>query len=327
MRKLFYLLLLMVLLLAAGFFSSRLLLGFALAGLFLGVLLFTLTGYLKKHTFLRQAWTQSALPAEEDLILPFTLESNSPIQPAFCCLHVLLQYNEGPIQRIKIHTPCQKAPRLSLQGCGLVQLTLDFVKLYDWTGLFCRKLSCPNALAQIVLLPKEKPVFIDIVSEYTENEGTQKQPSLALSGENAWDIKDIRNWQPQDSLRLVHWIQSARMESLYVKEYEKETTGALTIHIQMESGSPTQKAEDLQFIYSVLYGFLVRAVPLTCIITQKTKTCTFSIADVSSLKKMWIDLMLDQTTGTLLTMPIHADLYITGHQKIQDARHRTLIWK
>lgn len=324
MRKILYLLINLFLLGLAGLFSSQMLLGFVLAQFLLGILLFLLISYLKKKAVVQQAWNQTIMESGEELILPFQVQIQGPFSPGFYRLNLSIQYNHGPLKSTKIDVLASSWPKLTLQGCGLVTITLHSVHLYDWTGLFYRKLHGLKKVCQIALLPKDIPIYISTAQEYVQGQGAQNLMTSFMEGENAFEVKDIREYQNQDSLRHIHWIQSARMETLYVKEYEKEIQGALSVHALMNHHDPQQKEKDLQFLYSVLFGFLQQQFSITCLFSQDENTWLFSIQDQNDLKKMFTDLILESPSDTPVTEPMQADITILGDQKILNAQQDPL---
>ena len=101
--------------------------------------------------------------------------------------------------------------------CGCLEIRPDQLMITDFMGAFqrrCRIASeeksmlfiLPEVLRGDRELPDVQGVFPD------ENGDSEKQ------GNNALDVSEIRSYREGDSLKLVHWKLSARLNELMVKE-------------------------------------------------------------------------------------------------------------
>lgn len=63
-------------------------------------------------------------------------------------------------------------------------------------------------------------------------------PQIALAGSGSQEIRQIRDYQPGDSYRTIHWKQSARTDTLMAREYAREEKRSLAVGFSAV-GSPT----------------------------------------------------------------------------------------
>ena len=76
-------------------------------------------------------------------------------------------------------------------------------------------------------------------------------------------MRQIRDYQPGDSFRTIHWKQSARTDTLMVREYAKEGKRSLTVTLDMERPKPLPPAQRNAFyevVQSLLLGLTAREV-------------------------------------------------------------------
>lgn len=147
---------------------------------------------------------------------------------------------------------------VSTDVCGLHPVILRRVKVFDYLGLFShgrrKKLRAkaavfPAAPAMDITLPEN-------FFPHLEGEGT---PQMALAGSSTQEVRQIRDYQPGDSYRTIHWKQSARTDTLMVREYAKEGKRSLTVALDMASPKPLPPARRNAF-YEVVQSLLLGLV-------------------------------------------------------------------
>ena len=73
-----------------------------------------------------------------------------------------------------------------------------------------------------------------------------------LPGNNYEEVRQIREYRDGDSVRHIYWNQTARRDSLWVKEYEEETKGRAVLLYGMEIREEDQCRELLCVLYRAL---------------------------------------------------------------------------
>ena len=97
--------------------------------------------------------------------------------------------------------------------CGLLELRVDRARVYDYLGLFSRRIH-PSAPARLLCRP------IPAVTELpTIPEGQGMRPvSGGAARPGPGDDYDLREYRPGDPMRSVHWKLSSKWDELIVRE-------------------------------------------------------------------------------------------------------------
>lgn len=96
--------------------------------------------------------------------------------------------------------------------CGLLELRADRARVYDYLGLFSRRLGAPppaRLLCRPVPAAAEPPLI-------PEGPGAPCPDSAARRGPG--EDYDLREYRPGDPMRSVHWKLSSKWDELIVRE-------------------------------------------------------------------------------------------------------------
>lgn len=94
---------------------------------------------------------------------------------------------------------------------GKFEYTFDSIKYYDFLGLFCFKKKINKRHS---LLIRPRPLVPEIIPRLDEF----RTRSLKKSKSQYSEIYDIRDYQPGDSTKNIHWKMSAKKDSVLVRE-------------------------------------------------------------------------------------------------------------
>lgn len=105
--------------------------------------------------------------------------------------------------------------------CGLIDARIDNVRVYDYLQIFSSGKRIKQSM-EIQVFPYEQALRIELPSlgNYQGEPVTEQLSNQ--SGDNHNEIKQIREYHTGDSNRSIHWNYSARTETLWVKEYQRE---------------------------------------------------------------------------------------------------------
>ena len=117
--------------------------------------------------------------------------------------------------------------------CGCLEVRPDQLLVTDYLGAFQRRCRIdsgekyllfilPEALHGEGQIPEVQGVFPD------EDGNSQRQ------GSNAIDVSEIRSYQKGDSLKLVHWKLTARLNDLMVKEMMDPTEKLTWLYLNLQ---------------------------------------------------------------------------------------------
>lgn len=135
------------------------------------------------------------------------------------------------------------------EHCGKMTITATQLVVYDYLGLFRRKLPA-LPVCTVLIMPKPIPGQLP---QYGNRNNSRWKPKV---GGGLAENHELRLFRPGDDLRNVHWKMSAKTGKLIYREaYEQEKQGhVFTLHL---SGSPDQldrKLGQLLFMSRTLLG-------------------------------------------------------------------------
>ena len=134
--------------------------------------------------------------------------------------------------------------------CGLARLRLDRARIYDYLCLFSagKRLHAETCLA---VFPPEQVLRVPIEGVWG---GEQPRQPVGMPGEAAGELRNIREYRPGDPVRRIHWNQSARMDRLWLKEFEQEADPR--VHVLAEAGE-VLSPEAADAFYTLLSALLL----------------------------------------------------------------------
>lgn len=143
--------------------------------------------------------------------------------------------------------------------CGVVKLQITRLRSYDYLSLFSHIVPLEEEMF-LAVFPGPGAVSLSFSSQ--EGAGSLKESIAAYKGDTSGEIRQVREYRPGDSSRYIHWKLSAREESLYLKEYEKERDLSVDLFLDL-SDAWNASAEEMGCFYeltaALIRGFLEEA--------------------------------------------------------------------
>lgn len=102
--------------------------------------------------------------------------------------------------------------------CGNIEFHIDFIEIYDFLGIFSRKMRV-DLKKSIGILPQFEPIPLEITRRTREFPADADEYSTEKSGDDPAEIYQIREYRPWDSIHDIHWKLSAKEDELMVKEH------------------------------------------------------------------------------------------------------------
>lgn len=99
-----------------------------------------------------------------------------------------------------------------VEHCGLVTVRFKTVKVYDYLGLFARKLKITKAYS-VVVLPKTQPA-----PQPAPAQGQLVTRWIPKAGGGFSENHDLRPYREGDNPRLIHWKLAAKTGKLIYRE-------------------------------------------------------------------------------------------------------------
>lgn len=152
-----------------------------------------------------------------------------------------------------IHTPY----------CGLLKLTIERVRFYDYLSLFSSGKKQTHQkqtnTMQLFVLPNE-PSFSIL---YNCPEWSKEIPlweETARVGTEQMEIRQLREYHQGDEMRRIHWKLSARMQQFWVKEWERQADSVVDFFLELAGEVPTVEGMNrfYQMLSAILFGLMQR---------------------------------------------------------------------
>jgi len=110
---------------------------------------------------------------------------------------------------------------------GEYMIGIKDITFYDFLGLFQFKLS-PNELQPLLITPRIIAISDLSLDTATGDDGSSRS---YIQGEDYSNIAELREFQPTDSYRQIHWKVSAKKGELISKTFHEEQRHAATFFI------------------------------------------------------------------------------------------------
>ena len=98
--------------------------------------------------------------------------------------------------------------------CGVMQLRVKNVKLFDWLRIFSVRAEC-ETYARTTVLPDTFPV--ELITQPPDGSAAGGDDLQNMPGTDMTELFGIRDYVPGDSLRAVHWKLSAKTDELLIR--------------------------------------------------------------------------------------------------------------
>lgn len=137
--------------------------------------------------------------------------------------------------------------------CGLLTLSIDSARAYDYLSLFKVRIQAEGEL-RVAILPGEAPMKISFSPGFAVQLGW-KEDVRPVPGNGNGEVRQLREYAPGDSYRLIHWNQTARMDDLWVKEREPEQEQTILLYLSLLSAEQ-RSIQELDAFFEVLHSLV-----------------------------------------------------------------------
>ncbi|MBR1853062.1 MAG: DUF58 domain-containing protein [Lachnospiraceae bacterium] len=149
------------------------------------------------------------------------------------------------VQRIRTGDHALRV-EVRLSEIGMYQLVLDQIKVYDSFGLF--GIPCGGRdIVQVSVYPSQLAAKNgEWVLLHLSQLGIQDREELMdpTAADNSMEIKGIREYRPDESVRHIHWKLSARFGKLQRKEYFNRNVEFPEPRAKAEADCPVQREKE-----------------------------------------------------------------------------------
>lgn len=146
--------------------------------------------------------------------------------------------------------------------CGTVSVSIDSIKVYDFLGIFYRRVKWKRT-AQVKVMPVFELMPLEITRRTREFQADAQEFSQEKRGDDPSEIYQVREYREKDSLKDIYWKLSAREEKLMIKERGFPLGCVVLIYIDYRKGD--QSAEGFSKMLEAAASLSITLVSEKCI--------------------------------------------------------------
>ena len=296
----------------AGMYLSLPLMIMGIAELLMLPFLFALPRYLRKKISAEFVKQSEAAFEKEETTCELVIRNTGRLTANRCQLRFRFRYHgEEKSKTSRLYCGGAKGDskaNLTVRAdwCGLAQVKLDRVRVYDYLGLFSASAAMDNE-TDIAVFPGEQVLQIVMPDSAYGAEGLSEY-TVNRPGESNDEIRQIREYRTGDSHRRIHWNQSARTDKLWIKEYERETdTRAELLATAAEGVSAEKMSLFYKLLAAAVLGLLanVAAVNVKWYDSEKRDFVSAEVSNADGCREMLLMLYRTRLTGFAEDLPMH----------------------
>ena len=299
----------------AGMYLSLPLMIMGIAELLMLPFLFALPRYLRKNIsahFVKQSETAFE---KEETACRIVIRNKGRLTANRCRLRFRFRYHgEEKSRTARLYCGGAKGDSeasltVRADWCGLAQVKLDRVRVYDYLGLFSasRAIDSERNETDVAVFPREQTLQMVIPDTAYGAEGLSEY-TVNRPGEANDEIRQIREYRTGDSHRRIHWNQSARTDKLWIKEYERETDTRAELLVTATEGMTAEKMSRFyKLLSAAVMGLLgnVAAVNVTWYDGEKKAFVSAEATDIDGCRDMLLMLYRARLTVSAEELPVY----------------------
>ena len=261
MKKLAFLILVLVTCYLAAMYRSLPLMALGLTELVLFIILFILSRYFRKK--LNVSFPQQSESTEDGVntVCRILVRNSGRLPVSRIALKLRVRYARGSKgKKKKIYGGSERGEtnlefQVCAEYCGLVRVQMDCLRAYDYLSLFSSKKKLKEEM-WIAVFPKEQTLHIEIPMSWWDESRSSGDQTVSRPGDAYNEIRQIREYRTGDSNRYIHWNQSAKMDQLWIKEYEKETDSQVNVLADIK-GVSNMSLSNVSAFYKLLSALVL----------------------------------------------------------------------
>ena len=267
MKKLNYLFVCLVTLYVAGMYRYLPLMALAVLGLVFLAVSCGMSHYFRRNLSVRAMRHSDSVQVMTPLCCSVEVRNRGKLPINLFRIRVLSDYGPGTGQEKKyIYSDSECGEDMlifELKGdfCGMMHLYMDRLQVYDYMSLFSASKKLREEV-KIAVFPQERALHIELPSLCCQAYEYPREVVPADGAEAHSEVRQLREYHAEDSKRHIHWNQSARMERLMVKEYEKESDMRVSLHLELDGMGTAEvgrKSRFYELLSALVLGLLQKA--------------------------------------------------------------------
>ncbi|HJA91552.1 MAG TPA: DUF58 domain-containing protein [Candidatus Eisenbergiella merdipullorum] len=209
--------------------------------------LFCLTLYFRKHLHLEPARRSGTAEKDTELECEIRIRNKGRLPVSRFGLRIRAWYDgtQTEAHRAVLYGGCDRGEnilyfRVFAGHCGLMRIRLERLRVYDYLSLFFSGKRIREEITAAVFPNSGMLLMIPVSCGNAYGEPEQSQ-ALAGRGDSHDEIRQIREYRMGDLSRYIHWNQSARTDTLWIREYERETEETADVFLIRGQSGPKKK--------------------------------------------------------------------------------------
>lgn len=241
MKKCIYLLSCLITFYLAGMFHSRFLMLLFAAECLLYMIMFIQSRYFKKSLNLQLLPVSGDLRKNNHSKYEILVINKGKIPITRVKIKMVVSYRQQQVKQEAIVYGCAGTGeniRLSLNMsagyCGLIDLWLDHVWVYDYLALFHPRVRL-QSVTTAAIFPAEKAMLINASANGSHEHEIIEEFIAQPDRGDSLEVRQLREYIAGDSFRQIDWNLTARTNKLWSREYEKEQDQDLSLYLDWRS--------------------------------------------------------------------------------------------
>lgn len=138
---------------------------------------------------------------------------------------------------------CEKI-RLKIENTrtGKVNINTTQVRVYDFLGLFSRKITAPDPIG-VITYPKA--LSVQLSNSQFEVSGDGAQYSHNRAGSDVNEVFSFHEYADGDETKNIHWKLSAKTDTLIVRDFGHTLNRPVTLLLELITDAPVRNEETL----------------------------------------------------------------------------------
>lgn len=261
MKRVAFLLLMLATWYLAGMYRSRPLMALCAAELTLFVLLFALSRYFRARLSAYFPKRSESAEAGRETVCRITVENGGRFPAGRVVLRLRLGYqNDRKSTKRRLYGSSERGEsdwdvRFRFPYCGLARVRIDALRAFDYLTLF----SASKALSEemtVAVFPGEQTLAVNGLAFSQRENRLDGEQTVSRSGDDQHEIRQLREYRVGDPSRHIHWNQSAKMDELWIREYEKENDATAEVFADL-TGSAGAPQAALSAFYTLLSALVL----------------------------------------------------------------------
>ncbi len=291
---------LFLVLLAVAFFLAGMFLYLPFLALFVAMLLLALfclitSRYFRRHVTVAFCKRSETTQIHEKLSGQLLIRYTGSLPTGTIKVPVKAAYVKGRKHRLATVRQAvekkgdqQVAFPVQAPSCGLMTISFPWFRTNDYLTLFRPKKRKSDAM-ELAVFPGEEALDVEF-SETGEDESNQPESQLInRAGDASQEIRQLREYQEGDPTRQIHWNLSARMDDLWIKEFQRESDRSAVVLLDGRGFSACSAADAgcfYELISALALGLLnqVSGVTLCWQEPEKNGLHTEEVLDIDQLR-------------------------------------------